>query len=77
MTRYHFTTANGGLCKDPEGTELASDAEAKIMAVQFAGEVLASEPKMLWRDGQFKVEVSDDKGAIRWTVMAIATEVAS
>ena len=63
MPRYFFHTADGGVQRDHEGTELAGVEEARAAAVRFAGEVLSSEPNALSESGEFQVRVSDQSGA--------------
>jgi len=54
MTVYFFNAIDGGRVDDNEGSELPSDAAARVHAIQYAGDVLSSEPGVLWDGGEFK-----------------------
>ena len=68
MPRYFFHTADGGVQRDVEGTELAGVEEAKVAAIRFAGEVLSSEPNSLSDRGEFQVRVLDENGVQRLSI---------
>lgn len=74
MPRYHFHTADGRKCSDDEGVELAGDGDAKQQAVKFAGQMVGDNPDELWRDGQFRIEVTNDDNALLWTIITLAVE---
>ena len=40
----------------------------------FAGEVLQSDPKVLWTHGQWRVEVTDADDALLFTVITLAVD---
>lgn len=68
MPRYFFHTADGGVQRDDEGTELAGVEAARVAAIRFAGEVLASEPNSLGDSGEFQVRVLDENGVQRLSI---------
>ncbi len=72
MPRYHFGSVDGRPEPDPDGLELASEEEARTVAVQYAGEVLQSDPHLLWAHGQWRVEVTDDAGKLLFTLVTLA-----
>lgn len=74
MPRYHFGSANGHREPDPDGVMLNDDETAQAYAIRYAGEVLSSEPCALWRSGHWRVEVTDDAGALLFTVVTIAID---
>lgn len=74
MPRYHFGSVDGQREADPEGTELADDRAAQSVAIQYAGEVLQSEPDLLWNKGQWRVEVTNDDGVLLFTVITLAID---
>ena len=76
MPRYHFNCVDGSLEPDVAGIELADDHAAHAHAMKCAGEVLQSEPAMVWAHGQWRVEVTDDDGAFLFGVITIAFDAA-
>ena len=72
MPRYFFHSADGKREPDQQGTELPDDAAAQFEAVRFAGETLKWRPLELWKQGQWRVEVTDDQGALLFTIITIA-----
>ena len=53
---------------------LADDRAAQMEAVVFAGETLRDQPSKLWDDGRWRVEVTDERGMLRWTVITLTVE---
>jgi hypothetical protein len=74
MPIYHFHSSDGSRDVDAEGTELPNDAAARLAAVRYAGEMLKDEPARLWSAGQWRVEVTDDRNALLFTVITIAVD---
>ena len=74
MPLYHFHCADRSRQPDAEGTELPDDRAAQQMAVEFAGEVLKGDPQLLWRKGQWRVEVTDDANVLLFTVITLAVD---
>ena len=74
MPRYHFASVDGKRERDEEGTELHDLDAARAMAVQYAGEVLKSDPAIVWHNGQWRVEVTDDQGALLFTLLTLAID---
>ena len=74
MPIYHFGSVDGRREADDEGTELENDGAAQIMALRYAGEVLQSDPDMLWKNGQWRVEVTDGDGVLLFTVITLAID---
>lgn len=74
VPRYFFHVADGVREADKEGVELSGDAEAQRAAVAYLGAALEDDPDMLWRKGNWRVEVTDENGRMRWTVMALAVD---
>ena len=74
MPRYHFSSVDGKREPDPEGSVLVNDEAAQAMAIQYAGEVLKSDPGLLWSHGHWRVEVTDDDGRLLFTVITLAID---
>ena len=47
---------------------------ARIEAIKFAGLVLQARPTVLWDNRDFRVEVTDDKDMLLFTVITLAID---
>lgn len=74
MPRYHFDSVDGRRDPDPDGLDLPNDHAARSMAVRYAGEVLTSDPDVVWRKGQWRVEVMNDDGVLLFTLLTVAID---
>jgi hypothetical protein len=74
VPRYFFHTADGSRERDTTGTVLASYEEARAAAIQYAGDVLSHEPEHLWKDSDFRVEVTDEHDLMLFTVIMLAVD---
>lgn len=74
MPRYHFHCADGSREPDVEGTELPDEGAAQLEAMRYAGEVLQHEPGRIWSEGQWRVEVTDEKDTLLFIVITIAVD---
>ena len=74
MKTYHFHCVDGARIPDEEGISLPNDQAAQLEAVRFSGEVLQSEPALIWEKGQWRVEVTDEDGMLLWTVITLAVD---
>lgn len=72
MPRFFFSLANGGREPDDTGVDLPDVAAARIEAVAYAGELLKSNPRQLWKQGQWRVEVTNAERALLCTVVILA-----
>jgi hypothetical protein len=72
MKRYFFHTADGSRERDSDGMLLVSLDAARVQAIRFAGEVLSTEPEVLWDGKDFRIEVTDDKDMLLFTVVTLA-----
>ncbi len=64
MPRFFFDIEDVELRPDTEGLELEGLNAARIAAVRFSGEVLASTPDRFWTVGEWKCMVRDERGLI-------------
>ena len=71
MPRYHFHTADGRRWSDTEGSDLPDAQAARVEAVGFASEMLRGKADELWRDGEWRVEVTDEQNALLCTVIVL------
>lgn len=74
MPRYFFHSADGHRNPDTEGVELPNDRAAQRAAVAYLGAALEDDPEMLWHKGNWRVEVTDETGRLKWTVMVMAID---
>ena len=74
MPRYHFHCVDGSRIPDYDGMSLPDLATARQEAVRFAGEVLQSEPALLWQKGQWRVEVTGEDGVLLFTLVTLAID---
>lgn len=59
MAQYYFDIEDDGQDIDEEGKELASDHEARLYAIGFAGEYLQHNPGVVWDQHRFCVILTD------------------
>ena len=74
MPRFYFDTADGSRDRDTVGTILKDQAEARVEAIKFAGEVMTSQPDVLWDGHDFRVEVSSEDQKLLFTIIALAVD---
>lgn len=73
MPRYFFDARNGSADHDTVGTDLKDHSAARKHGIVFAGDVMHSEPNVLWDGQDFVIEVSDEHRALLFTITAFAT----
>lgn len=64
MRRYFFHTEDGRSFHDEDGTSLPDDEAARIEAARVLGQLLNERPAAVWRDEEFRLTVTDDRGVI-------------
>ena len=74
MPLYHFHTVDGQRWSDPEGLELPNEQAARVEAVHFASEALRGRADELWREGQWRVEVTDAQNVLLCTVIVLGID---
>jgi hypothetical protein len=74
VPRYYFHTAGDGQDRDDEGVELATDAAARVEAIQFAGAVMRDQPDVLWDGREFRVFVTNEWQALLFTIVMKAID---
>ena len=74
MPRYYFSSVDDRRDDDDTGTELPDHGAAWVHAVQYVGDVIGSEPSVLWDEQAFKVEVTGDKGIRLSTIVCHAID---
>ena len=74
MPRFFFNTVDGGRDRDLEGTEYADAAAARIAAIRYAGDVLSDTPDIIWDGKGFRVEVTDEREQLLFTIITFAVD---
>jgi len=74
MPRYFFDTVGEARFHDTDGIELKDVREARLYAVKFGGECLASEPTLVEGEQDFRVEILDASGALLAVVKVEITD---
>ena len=64
MPRFYFHLYDGIVIKDPKGVELPDVERARQEAMQLASELLNTEAAKSELGTQWRVEVTDDQGAV-------------
>ena len=73
MPRYNFHVGDGTIAPDSNGVDLASVADARDVAMRFAGELL-KEPKQFPENGDWGLDVTDPQGLILFTLFIGLTD---
>ena len=74
MPRFHFNVRDGSDHPDLEGCELPDIEEARMHAARYAGDLLAGDPKTFWDGTDWRMEVTDEKGLILFSLMFVAID---
>ncbi|KKW90583.1 hypothetical protein YP76_18510 [Sphingobium chungbukense] len=74
VARYYFNMPSE---PDLDGTEFDNDRDAKCAALQFAGSLLSHEPSLIRAFDIWRLEVTDEAGAIIYALTVAANDVPS
>ncbi len=74
MSLYYFDVRDRAAMPDDTGTELASVADARVQAVQFAGKLLAEKAEEFLNGDKWQIEVRHADGLILFTFAFMATD---
>jgi hypothetical protein len=77
MPRYFFSTVNGDVHRDTDGTDLPSLGDARIEGARLIGLILQDRPQGFWEAGDLKLTVSNDRGLALFTIVVAAIDAAS
>lgn len=73
MPNFFFSTRERPISADTEATELPDLSAARKHAIVFAGDVMHSEPEVLWDGREFQVDVKNGDGLLLFTLTAFVT----
>lgn len=74
MPCYYFNQIDGEYKPDDEGTELPDLESARREAVRYAGEVLSEHPTLVWAGEDFRIEVTDEKKLLHFTLIVVGVD---
>ena len=74
MARYFFNEFDGAYKRDDRGLELPTIEKARLEAVRYAGEAMRDQPELAWRGDEFRVEVTDEKQLVLFTVIVLGVD---
>jgi hypothetical protein len=74
MPRYFFNEFDGDYKVDDRGLDLTSMDQARLEAVRYAGEAMRDQPTLAWSGREFRVEVTDEKQLLLFTVMVVGVD---
>ena len=74
MARYFFNQYDGVSKPDDNGLEFATIDQARIEAVRYAGEVLRDHPTLVWTGDDFRIEVTDAKQLVLFTIIVVGVD---
>jgi hypothetical protein len=72
--RYFFNQLNGQYKPDDLGTEFPMIDAARLEAVRYAAGVLRDHPTLVWKGEDFRIEVTDDKQLVLFTVIVVGID---
>jgi hypothetical protein len=74
---YFFNVAGALYDPDVEGVELATFAEARLLAAQHAGELLRDRPGLAWAGEELRIEVTDRDQLLMFTLIILGVDAAA
>ena len=74
MTVYHFNIIDGVTLPDPDGVDLPNLEEARVQAVRLAGDLLRYSTNHFLRDGEWRLEVTDNTGLVLFVLYLTAID---
>ena len=75
MSRYFFHADHGRWASAAVGAEFPFYDLARKEAIRFAGALMAEDPDVFCRGKEFRVEATDDNGALLFTIVLSAMDV--
>ena len=74
MPRFFFNVHDGSLQSDEVGYELATIGDAHRVAVETMGSMMRDSPGQFAADGEWRMEVIDDRGMVMFALHSILVE---
>jgi hypothetical protein len=73
---YFFNLAGAVYDPDVQGVELSTLSEARVLAAQHAAEVLRDRPTVVWGGEELRVEVTDARQMVLFTLIVLGVDSA-
>lgn len=77
MPIYYFDVADADPASLGDGIELGSQADARAMALRYAGALLADKSPSFWLNGDMVLTVSDARRLSLFTITIFTSECAA
>ena len=77
MPRFHFHISDQIVRRDEEGTELSDLTAARREAVKLAGAMVSERAEHFWRDDDWKLDVTDDRGLLLFSLVIMGFDAPS
>lgn len=74
MARFFFNEFDGQYKRDDLGLELPTIEKARLEAVRYAAEAMRDQPELAWKGDEFRVEVTDEKHLVLFTVIVLGVD---
>jgi len=69
-----FNLAGATHDPDVQGVELRSLGEARVYAARYMGEVIRDKPDLVWTGEEMRVEVTDERGTVLFTIITFGVD---
>lgn len=69
-----FNLAGATYDPDVVGMEMETIDEARVQAARFMGELIRDKPKLAWAGEEIRVEVTDERQLVLFTVIAFGVD---
>lgn len=77
MPRFFYNVHDGRDIADVEGCELPTIRAAQAQALTYAGHLLSDLKEDFWCDGEWRMEVTDERGLILFSLHFVGIEAAT
>lgn len=69
-----FNLAGATHDPDVQGVELRSLGDARVYAARYMGEVIRDRPDLVWTGGEMRVEVTDARRTVLFTIITFGVD---
>lgn len=74
MPHFYFNVHDGHDIPDEDGQELPNVDAAKVQAVIVAADMLRDHAHAFWRDGEWRLDVTDEAGTVLFSLTMIGAD---
>jgi hypothetical protein len=72
-----FNLAGAVYDPDVEGFEVATIDQARVLAAKHVAEVISDRPEIVWAGEEVRLEVTDERQLVLFTIMVVGVDAAS